>query len=217
MKLITTITNPHHRGYLQFKRSLDYYEWNYEVIVGNYTAFGSKMINAYEYALKSKDDYLFITDAYDVFMLSTMEEAASKIHNTYNTLDLIIFNAEKGCWPYGQWDKLYPEVSTPWKYLNGGAAFVNRLFFIKMFEENPIKHEDNDQVNLAKIYLTARNKYNMHLDTGCNAFQSIAFEEDNDFVLSEADHSLYNKKTDTYPIVIHANGRTDMNKIYKLI
>lgn len=217
MKLITTITDYNHPGWVQLKRSLDHFGWDYDVIFGNYQAYGSKMINAYEYAKNSTEDYLFIVDGYDVFILDTMINAGANIYEINKNLDCIVFNTEKACWPYSQWSYLYPEVKSDWKYLNGGACFVNRLMFIKMFEENPIQHRDNDQVNLAKIYLTKGEKYNMKLDTDCKVFQSIAFESNDDFLMDNRDPIFLNTKTQSYPPIIHGNGKTNMENIYKLI
>jgi hypothetical protein len=222
-KVITTVTNPQHPGFLQFRRSMDHFGWDYEIIHGNYQAYGSKMVNAYEYAKRGSEDYLFILDAYDIFMLGTPEEAFERVKYTSGRkVSDILFNAEKGCWPYDQWSILYPEVKGPWKYLNGGAAFVYRKAFINMFEMNPIKHEDNDQVILGKTYITKPSyligyyeQYIMDLDNDCNLFQSIAFEAPEDFNYSQG--ILHNNVTGADPIIIHGNGKTDMKKIYELL
>lgn len=212
VKLISHCTDFNHPGYLQLKRSLDYFSWDYQFNNDPYVAYGSKMISAYNYAKKTDATHLFIVDAYDIFVLGTMRDALNKIPNH----DCIFFNSEKGCWPYSEWEKEYPIVDGPWKYLNGGACFVEVKRFIKLFEENPIKHTDNDQVNLARIYLDKRNSYNMKLDTECHLFQSVAFEHFDDFIYCEGG-SLYNNITRTWPIIIHGNGKTNMDKIYKLL
>lgn len=217
IKLIATATNLNHGGLKELERSLNIFGWNYEIINGVYQAFGSKMVNAYEYAKATSCSHLFIVDAYDVFMLGNMEQALEGIEELYGNLDCIVFNAEKACWPYSNWAKDYPETDSPWKYLNGGAAFVKTDLFIKMFEENPIKHTDNDQVNLARIYLDKRDQYNMKLDTDCKVFQSIAFEHEDDFELLDSNVNFINLVNMTTPIIIHANGRTSLNEIYKLL
>jgi hypothetical protein len=43
-KLIATATNLEHEGFKQFKRSLDAYGWDYEILSHNYIAYGSKML-----------------------------------------------------------------------------------------------------------------------------------------------------------------------------
>lgn len=214
VKLIATATNTNHPGFKQFKKSLDKFNWNYEILDGKYTAYGSKMINAYNYAKTCKESHLFITDAYDVIVLGTMDEALSNIF--WYPGKTILFNSEKGCWPYpDKWKNIYPVSGSEWNYLNGGACFVETQTFIKMFEENPIKHTDNDQVNLTEIYLNNRDKYFMELDTKCRCFQSVAFESDDDFLLYK--NRLVNLKTKTMPIILHGNGGTKMNKFYELV
>lgn len=211
VKLIATATDLKHPGYQQLKRSLDMFGWSYEILSGKYKAYGSKMVNAYNYAKTTDCTHLFIVDGYDIVVLGTMQEALSKIGDT----DCILFNSEKGCWPYPEWAAKYPLIPSDWKYLNGGACFVKTDLFIKLFEDNPIDHTDNDQVNLAEIYLNKRNQYNMRLDTECEVFQSIAFEHPEDF--GYASRRLNNNKTGSMPIIIHGNGKTDMNRIYGLL
>lgn len=210
-KLIATVTDYKNPGFLEFKRSLDAFKWDYEFLNGSYKAFGSKAINAYQYAKKTDCTHLFIVDAYDMFVLGDMQTALDRI----NDKDIILFNAEKGCWPDGEKAVLYPECSYAWKYLNGGGIFASTERFIKFFEENPIKHLDNDQRNYSTVFLQDRDKYKMKLDTDCDIFQSIAFEERGEFFYDEG--RLFNLKTRTFPILIHGNGKTDMSHIYKLL
>lgn len=221
VKLISHCTDFNHLGYLQFKRSLDHFKWDYEFLNERYEMYGSKMISAYNYAKRTDCTHLFICDAYDMFVLSTMKDAIRMIKDT----DCILFNAEKACWPYSEWGKEYPIVNGPWKYINGGAAFVEVKRFIQLFEENPMKHTDNDQVNLARIYLDKRDRYNMKLDTDCRLFQSIAFEHpgDHHYVFPEYEKIpdmpgfMVNSINKTMPIIIHGNGKTNMSNVYKLL
>jgi hypothetical protein len=211
VKLIATATDLSHQGLQMLKKSLDLFGWDYEILTGKYLAYGSKMVNAYNYAKQTDCTHLFIVDGYDIVVLGTMGEALQKVGH----LDCILFNSEKGCWPYPEWAERYPAVNSDWKYLNGGACFVKTDLFVRMFEGNPIDHKDNDQVNLADIYLNNRDRYNMRLDTGCEAFQSIAFERPGDFKYEG--NRLINSKLNTLPVIIHGNGKTDMSRIYALI
>lgn len=211
VKLIATATNLNDEGFLEFKKSLDYFQWDYDIITDRYVAYGSKMINAYNYAKKTDCTHLFIVDAYDIFMLGGMDDALEVIPDK----DIVLFNAEKACWPHSELASQYPEVTSPWKYVNGGACFVEKERFIKLIDENPIKHTDNDQEKLTDVYLKSREKYNMQLDTDCELFQSIAHRHDDDFEF--LDFILINKKTGSLPIIIHGNGKTNMEDIYNLL
>ena len=212
-KLIAMATDRNKPGLHQLERSLKHFGWDYEIIGGRYVAYGSKQIAAYEYAKKSDCTHLFIVDAYDVFVLGTMTDALNRIPDK----DIVLFNAESQVWPYSEWKSEYPITGSKWNYLNGGAAFVAVDRFCRLFEENPISHTDNDQVNLARIFLDKRDRYNMKLDTNCDVFQSIAFEDPDDFYYDHSDKKLTNLKTSTQPIVIHGNGGTDMSMVYNLL
>ncbi len=211
IQLITTVSDLTHPGWLMLKKSLEKFKWDFAVLNSQYTAFGTKMVNAYQFAKQTDCTHLFIVDGYDVIVLATMAEALSKISDH----DCCIWNAEKMAWPYEQWGMLYPKVFSEWKYLNGGACFVEVSKFIKLFEASGITHESNDQVNLAKLYLTEREKHNMKLDTGCKCFQSYAFISEDDYEYENG--RLLNYKTATTPVIIHGNGQTNMDKVYELI
>lgn len=205
--------NLNHGGLRQLERSLKHNGWDYHIIEAKYERFGSKQVAFYEY-LKAHPEitHAFLCDAYDVFVLGSWEEVLQKIPYYNHT---ILFNAERACWPYADWATLYPECDGPWKYLNGGAAFVDSKVYIRMFEENPISHQDNDQVNLAKIFLSNRDEYCFNLDTKCKIFQSIAFEDPADFDCGCG--RLFNNYHHTRPNIIHGNGKTSMEHIYQLI
>lgn len=212
IRFLTMADNLNHGGLRQLARSLHHFGWDFKVIHAEYQRFGSKQVAFYNY-LKNNSEvtHAIIADAYDVFVLGTPEEFKRKLFNA----DGVVFNAERACWPYAEWAERYPVVPGPWKYLNGGVAFINANTYIKMFEENPITHMDNDQVNLADIYLRKASQYNFDLDTGCEIFQSIAFEDPTDFTY--IDGRLVNNYHNTLPLVIHGNGKTSMEHIYKLI
>lgn len=223
VKLITTVSDTNHPGYQMLVKSLEKFGWDWEVCGTQYQAFGSKMVNAYNYAKQTDCTHLFIVDAYDVVALGTMDEALDKIPNK----DIILFNSEKNCWPFEQWADLYPECDTPYRYLNGGMAFVEVSRFVRMFEANPITNQDNDQVILAKTYLTERDWYDMRLDTGCVVFQTLCGTNWDEFLIdfewrdvhgnSHNEHRVLNKNTKTFPIFFHGNGLHPMDKIYELI
>lgn len=212
VKLITTVSDPTHPGYKMLVKSLEKFGWDWEVCGTEYHAFGSKMVNAYNYAKQTDCTHLFIVDAYDVVVLGIMEEALSKIEDK-NT---ILFNAEKNAWPYEQWALLYPKSGSPWNYLNGGMAFVEVERFIQMFEENPIQHGDNDQVELARVFLTKGWLYDMKLDTECIVFQTLCGTNWDEFEFID-DMIVVNKFTGTKPVFFHGNGLHPMERVWELI
>jgi len=210
-KLITTVSDPTHTGWLTLKYSLEKFGWDYEICGTEYHQFGSKMVNAYSYAKTTDCTHLFIVDAYDVVVLGTMDEALSKVFN----MECILFGSEINAWPYEQWAYLYPESNSRYKYLNGGLAFVCVKEFINMFEDNPITSESNDQVILAKTFLINRREYQMFLDTNCDVFQNLCMTTWNDFDF--IDGRIINKETGTNPVFCHFNGKHDGSKIIELL
>lgn len=206
VKLITTVSDVNNPGWLRLKYSLEKFGWDYEPLVTEYAQFGTKMVNAYNYAKSTDCTHLFIVDAYDVLAFGTMKDALGRI----GCKSAVLFNAERNAWPYEQWGLLYPECKSSFKYLNGGMAFVEVSRFIEMFEDNPITIYDNDQVLLAKIFLT-NNKYDIELDTNCNVFQTLCGTNWDEF------DGLENKETGTSPILWHGNGKHPMNRLIDML
>ena len=83
--------------------------------------------------------------------------------------------------------------------------------FMKLFEQNPVRFEDDDQRWYTDRFLERRSSISLDY---CNIFQSVAFEVEGDFTLTY--NRLYNNKTHTFPMFIHGNGKTDMTKFYQL-
>ena len=99
-----------------------------------------------------------------------------------------------------------------WKYVNAGQFFCSIDWFLEMCEKrSPIGI--NDQTWLSETYLRELNKYNGTLDVICRIFQSIAFEDADDFAVTR-DGRLLNRKTGSIPIMAHGNGKTSMEWIY---
>jgi len=207
----------HNPGLKMLKKGLDKFQWDYEIIQAKYVAFGSKQIAFTEFMKKDKDyTHFFICDAHDIIVLQTQEHIVRKLQGFFgDEAPVGLFNAEKAAWPYADWANEYPFATGPWKYLNGGAAFVEKERYLRMMHDFPIKHTDNDQVNLARIFLDKRHDYNMILDTQCSIFQSVGFEAEGDFWTGNG--IVKNLFHQTLPGIIHGNGKTIMNKYHQLL
>lgn len=216
-KFLTMSNDRHNPGLKMLEKGLKKFEWDYEVISAKYVRFGSKQIAFTDYIKKDKNyTHFFICDAHDVIVLQYMPAVMNKIEKYWGrTAPVILFNAEKGCWPFEEWAVEYPKVKGHWKYLNGGAAFVEKERFLKMMHDFPIQHTDNDQVNLARTFLDHRDKYNFELDTSCQIFQSVAFEDEGDFWTGHG--QLENLIHGSNPGIIHGNGKTDMTRFHALL
>ena len=209
VKAIITANDLNNEGFVQLKRSLDHYGWDYHVITENYIGLGSKWINAYNYAKQSDCTHFFMLDAYDTFVLGTMEDAIFRIPN----IDGMFFNAEKNCFPDSEKAYLYAQNNSEWKYVNSGCGFIPKSLLIQLFEQNTINHTDNDQRNLTDIFL--KNKYQFELDYNCELFQTLFLEKEGDFGLLL--DTFTNRKTASFPIIIHGNGKSNMDRVYNLL
>lgn len=210
--LLTTASDPNHTGWLQFKRSLDHFGWDYHLIVHEYTGYNSKIVAFYQYLVAHPEITHFIyADSYDSFALSTQKEAEDKFTNWYG----LMYGVEKACWPYEDWASEYPESPYPHKYLNGGGFMGSSVAFVRMYEANPIWESGamNDQVWAAHNYL--RMNDGIMLDRGCSIFQTTGHSGDGDFVV--VGNRVMNLHTMSCPVLLHQNGHSDGQWIWDLL
>lgn len=207
MKVIVSLDNPNHPGWLKLEESLKRHGWDYHTIVKEWKGFGTKIIGLYEYLVNSYDDDFIYLDAYDNYCIAPPDEFNYKHRGGTG----LIISAEKGCYPDIQNMGKFPSVPHEWKYLNSGQIYGRRDVFMNLFEQNPVQFEDDDQRWYTERYLEKRSSISLDY---CNIFQSVAFEVEGDFTLTY--NRLYNNKTHTFPMFIHGNGKTDMTKFYAL-
>lgn len=205
IKLITTASDYSKTGKL--RESLDRHGWPYHIIEHHWRGFGDKILKTYEYLKESDVTHFFYSDSYDTYALGTMEEAISKLRGR----DLL-WSAEKACYPHPQLAVLYPPSFSAWKYLNGGGWFASKEAFCKMVEEEMPQCFTVDQVYFTNQLIT---KKNITLDYDCEIFQTIAFcDIEKEFDIDRG--RIFNKQSKQWPILIHGNGHTPMDKIYEL-
>lgn len=209
MKTILLSTTSDISKCYQLRRSLIYYGWDFHFIQHEWRGFGSKIIETYNY-LKAHQDitHFFYSDAWDTFALGSMEEALSKIKDK----EIILFSAERACYPHGEKAPLYPENKSPWKYLNGGGWFASSELFCKMVEAAPCEYSTVDQVYFTDRFLEGT--HGIQLDYECSLFQTIAFCPDTDF---EYYNRMLNSVTKKRPLLFHGNGHTPMQHLYDLL
>jgi procollagen-lysine,2-oxoglutarate 5-dioxygenase len=206
IKLITTASDISKTGKLV--ESLQRHNWPYHVIQHEWKGFGSKIIETYNYLKTSDVTHFFYADSYDSYVIGTMGEALSKIKD----FSKMLWSSEKACYPHPQLASMYPESTSEWKYLNGGGWFASKESFIKMVEDEMPSYLTVDQVYFTNQLLT---KKSMSLDYSCDIFQTIAFcDLDKEFEFERG--RMYNKQTKSWPIIIHGNGHTPMERIYDI-
>jgi hypothetical protein len=206
MKVIVSLDNPQHPGWLKLEESLKRHGWDYHAIVREWKGFGTKIIGLYEYLCATDTDEFIYLDAYDNYCIAGPEEF--KFKKKYYPM---IVSSEKGCYPDTHKMGMFPVVNHEWKFLNSGQIYGNKEHFINVYNSNPPRFEDDDQRWYTERFLAMPDKIGLDY---CNIFQSVAFEAEGDFTLTY--NRLYNNKTHTFPMFIHGNGKTDMNKFYQL-
>lgn len=177
-----------------------------------WTGFSKKIRDTYNYAKSIQEDYTHIlfVDAYDIIFLDTLSTIESEYLFWYK--DLIVFSAEKGCWPDAGLAASYPVSTSSWNYLNSGSYIAPIPAFIDMVDKYVLKPAHDDQAYFTNIFL---NDKIITLDYNCILFQSTAFAGEDDFTYTE--DSLINNKQHTSPLIAHGNGKTPMDKIFNLI
>ena len=206
-KLITTASEINRTLHLQ--RSLNKFAWEYHIIQHEWTGFGNKLLQTYHY-LKANPDitHFFYSDSYDTIVLETMEDALLKIKD----FDGILLSAERACYPHPDKEARYPKHESPFHFVNGGGWFCNSQAFQSLMEYNMPTVETVDQVWFTDRFLSGTPL--IKLDYNCEVFQTISHCPDDNFILTD---KVYNTITKTFPIFVHGNGHTPMDKFYKLI
>lgn len=133
-------------------------------------------------------------------------------------IDHMVYSTEKACYPHPHKAQYYPNKYTPWCFLNGGGWAGPIDICIEFFERYGLSTQSGDingQDEIMEAYFKAKaDDFPIEIDQMCEIFQTTAFEDPGDF---QAEGKLIkNLKTNTYPAILHGNGRTPMDWIYNL-
>lgn len=191
----------------ELSRSMIKYNIDNEIIYCDWEGFYTKISETYNFCKTLKGyDYILFVDAHDVIFKGDIKTIIEKI-NTFPEHDCI-FSTEKACWPNTELALKYKKSPYPWNYLNSGSYLFKIDKFLQIIEENKPFIGMDDQLYFTELYLD--NKINCILDVECKIFQSVAFEDNNDFSIENG--VIKNNITNSFPIVIHGNGKTDLTK-----
>jgi hypothetical protein len=167
-----------------------------------------------EYLLTISEDIVCLTDSRDVLYMSD----SKKIYNTFIknfSKDCIVFNGETNCFPEKSFAELHPNQSKKYKYLNSGCVIGSRILLIEIVDKCLELYDsckiNDDQYLLQKIFLDGEYGDAFTIDYDCKIFQCI-WDEDygrsNNFDLVYTQNEIYNRLTDTYPLIFHYPGPT---------
>lgn len=195
--------------------------------ISNGYGFIIKLLLTNEYIKYLPDDHIvMVVDGYDVIINNNQENIINKYYELTKG-EKILFSAEKGCWPNAQLMSLYPETSSIYKYLNAGTyistvKILKKLFIILMKKIYKFYYfcdlNVDDQEYFTEIFLF-ENKNLIILDNNAEIFNCL-YDSINDIEFK--DNKIYNKTTQTYPMIFHGNsgGKTKdfvLNDIYNFV
>lgn len=163
--------------------------------------FGEKIHTIREAALEYPDDILLHIDAFDTMVIGTEADILDRFADLHHPW---VFNAEPHVWPQNRGITAddYPEVDTPWRFLNSGCHIGFGDYITQQFDRWGLPpYYVDDQLWYAGLYL--REPGVIKLDHGCKLFQVLigCFQR-----CEISDGKLHNVETDTYPLVLHHNG-----------
>jgi hypothetical protein len=188
--------------------------------------FYIKLLLTNEYIKYLPDDHIvMVIDGYDVIINNNQENIVNKYYELTKG-EKVLFGAEKACWPNGSLWSSYPETSSIYKYLNAGSymstvKILKKLFIILLKKINTIyfqilEYKIDDQEYFTEIFLF-QNKDLIMLDNNAEIFNCL-YDSIHDIEFK--DNKIYNKTTQTYPMIFHGNSNTKdfvVNNIYNFI
>ena len=131
--------------------------------------------------------------------------------------DVLLYSAERNCYPLVKFADEHPESTTPYRYLNGGGYAGPLSLSIEFFEKYLLPliktPEANGQNEQMQAFLKAKaDGFPIELDTQCEIFQTTAFMPEGEMDLSGK--LIKSNLTGNTPAIFHANGRSPMKWIY---
>jgi hypothetical protein len=174
--------------------------------------FGSKIIWTKQWLEANKHlgyTHFFFVDGYDTAFLKSPIVKYGKLFK-----DKIVFSAEKNCWPEPTLSQHYPDANSLFKYLNSGSYVSPVADWLEIVNRFEVSHADDDQLYFTKIFLQDKK---IVLDYSCRIFQSYAFTDETDLKLIPQWGAIKNLHSDSYPCIVHFNGKCIDENIYSML
>lgn len=202
---VISVVDDKNRAY-QLERSLKYFGWDYDILQASWRGFGTKLntLNTYLHENPQVEKFIFV-DGYDTFFLGNEEEFMSKI----NSPSLI--STEINCWPDISREGDYPKSKHKFNYCNSGTYFMQSALYKMLIEREPVQDDADDQRWMTEQVI----KRGLTLDYERKCFQTLCgIREEEDYIILN-DRMVTN--VGTRPVIIHGNGKANMEFIYNLI
>lgn len=179
-----------------------------------------------EYLKSIKNELICLTDSRDVLYMSNPTEIYNTFIENFDR-DSIVFNGETNCWPDESFAPKHPFQNKKYRYLNSGCVIGNRELLLAVYEDACELCKESgegitsDQYYLQQIFISGKYGDKFTLDYDCHIFQCV-WDEDwgrsNNFDLIYTKDNIYNRLTDTYPLVFHFPGPTTTDsQVWKIL
>lgn len=175
-----------------------------------YPGHGEAKIRLARKFLESHEEpFVMFVDSYDSILL----DGAAAILDKYQRIGMpIVISAEKSCWPDKDISTHFPYPkppfqNSPWRFINSGGWMGERNAAWNALWEMDVKYADkwpgDDQRCWQEWYVRAGGRQFMHVDAGCEIFQTMSGVGG-----MELGPSGENLVTHSQPKVLHFNGAT---------
>lgn len=155
-------------------------------------------------ARRRQHHFVLFVDSYDVFFTKDLETIERRYHAM---MAPVVVSTQSTPWPFGAWAERYGSItSSPFKYLNCGSVIGEIPTMMRLldwlYEDFP-QWDSDDQASWTQAYLE-HPEFGIQLDTGCQLFQTMSNTE----CMVKKHGGFYNSATDSWPCLMHYNGRT---------
>jgi len=190
----------------------------------NWGGFVTKFEIIVEYLSQLTTELVCLTDSRDVLYMSDEDTIYNTFIENFDK-DSIVFNGGTNSWPEPLFAELHPNQHKKYKYLNSGCVIGSRLTLLeaakKSIELYKKTEYNDDQYILQKIFLDDELNGKLTLDYDCKIFQCIWDEargNSNNFDLIYTKDAIYNRLTNTHPLIFHFPGPTSVDsQVWKIL
>jgi hypothetical protein len=226
IKFISIETDSHNRVERKLLHSCNIHNIDIQIIGkgASWEGFVTKFKIMVEYLSQISDEIVCLTDSRDVLYMSD----ENTIYNTFIEnfdKDTIVFNGETQCFPEPEFAKLHPHQNKKYKYLNSGCVIGSRLTLleaakkaIELYEKTEI---NDDQFLIQKLLIDNKLDGKITLDYECKIFQCVwdnDWGRSNNFDLIYSKDDIYNRLTETNPLIFHFPGPTTTDsQVWKIL
>lgn len=177
-----------------------------------------------DYLTQISEELVCLTDSRDVLYMSDEDTIYNTFIENFDN-DNIVFNGETQCFPEPEFAELHPNQHKKYKYLNAGCVIGSRKTLLeaskkvlKLYEKTEL---NDDQFLLQKLFLDNKLDGKLTLDYDCKIFQCVwdnDWGRSNNFDLIYTKDDIYNRLTDTHPLIFHFPGPTTTDsQVWKIL